>query len=138
MNPLTWTKAQWDAAGRHVLTLIGTAAPILIMLKVVSPEQIGTWTVWGTNLFAAVGALCLALAPIYAALRAAQTASPSNQIDQVAKNLAGSAQSQTDNALADPESRDKIIEAVANMPEVKNVKMKDPAVAEIIPSQKVI
>lgn len=130
MNPLDWTKAQWDAAGRHMLTLIGTAVPILIAFKIVTPDQASTWTVWATNVFGAVAGLALALAPIYAALRAAQTAAPDNQAKQAAKNLAA-------NVPISEGRRDDLIAAVANQPDVINVTMVSAAEAERIPSPKV-
>lgn len=129
MNPLVWTKAQWDAAGRHVLTLVGTATPILIYFNVISPAQAGEFTMHVGALFAAITGLFLALAPLYAAWRAAKSASPESQAAQTVSNL--------EKGVPMNEEKDKLIEAVANQPEVKSVKMVDSAKAATISSQKV-
>jgi hypothetical protein len=130
MNPLTWTKQQWDAAGRHMLTLIATATPILIIFKLGTAEEITTWTGHASAIFAAVAALCIALGPVYAAVRAAMSASPENQAKQAAKNL-------TENIPISEEKRDALIAAVANQPDVLNVTMMSAGEAARIPSNKV-
>jgi hypothetical protein len=130
MNPLLWTKPQWDAAGRHLLTFLGTIMPLLVLTGIIKPDQAGTWTAWITNLFGAVATLVLAIAPIYAAVRAAMTASPENQAVQTVKNLEA--------GIPLNGKRDQLIAAVAEQPDVAKVEMVNPNRAETILSDKVV
>ncbi len=130
MNPFTWNKAQWDAAGRHVLTALGTATPILIMLKVVTPEQADFWQNTVPVIFASVAGMFLAFGPIYALIMAARSARPDNQAAQTVKNL------KADVNLNG--KRDELIAAVADQPDVAEIVMRNNAKAQTIPSPKVV
>lgn len=129
MNPFTWNKAQWDAAGRHVLTAVTTATPILILLKVITPEQADFWQNTTPIIFASIAGVFLAIGPVYALIQAARSASPDNQAAQTVKNLEA--------GVPLNGKRDQIIAAVADQPDVKKVEMVDQAKAAEIPSAKV-
>lgn len=129
MNPFTWNKAQWDAAGRHVGTIFSTAAPILILLKVITPEQADFWQNTTPIIVASIGGMFLALFPIYTLIMAARSASPDNQAKQTVKNL----KEDTLNG-----ERDELIAAVADQTDVKEIIMKSPMKANQIPSEKVV
>lgn len=135
---LKWTKAQWDAAGRHVLTALGSALTMAVIMNLITAAQAGVLLEQATNFITALFGLIAVLGPIYAAWQAARSASPAAQVDEVAKNLGSGPVSQAANAIADPLSRDKIIQAVANMPEVKEVDLVDKSRANEIPSAKVV
>jgi hypothetical protein len=103
---LEWTKAQWDAFGRHIITAATSAFAALVLAGVLTPAQsveyLGHLTVIVTSLIA-IGSLLL---PIYAAFKAARSASPEHQAAQTVKNLEA--------GVPLNGKRDQLIEAVAN------------------------
>jgi hypothetical protein len=90
-----------------------------------------------TKVATGVAGLSAIILPVYTAWRAAHSASPGEQVKSVITQLSAPQITQAANAVADPHSRQNLIEAVAEMPEVKKVVPVDPAVAQAIPSPKV-
>lgn len=135
---LNWTKAQWEAFGRHVLTAVSSALAMAVALNLTTAAQAGELLAHATHFITALIGLIAIVGPLYAAIQASRSASPANQVDAVVKNLSATPAMQATDAAADPQSREKIIEAVAGMPEVKKVELKDPALAKEIPSAKVV
>jgi hypothetical protein len=119
-NPSTWNVPEWQAAGRHVLTAGGTIVATLVALHFLTQQQ-STDIVQNVNLIwdgavkvaTGIAGLAGVLAPIYAAVRAAHTASPAEQAKSVEHNLATSVGTQA--------SRLDLINAVAKMPEVRAI-----------------
>ena len=139
-----WTWQQYQAAGKHVLSYgagAATAAAVfgLISQKDASDIAENLNTVWDGVMQVAKGlaGLGAVLIPVYTALRAAHNASPKEQLNHVVNNLSAPQGTQLANAVADPEGRNKLINAVANMPEVKAV-VATPAVASATLSGKVV
>lgn len=126
---LKWTKAQWDAFGRHVLTAVGSALAVLVLTGAVSQTQAAEYLGHLTALVTSVIALVATVAPLYAAIRAAHTASPEKQAEATVQNL--------DSGAPLNGKKAELIAAVANQPEVKEIVMQDPVEAEGIPSMKV-
>lgn len=137
LNIFAWTRAQWDAAGRHLLNIAGTVGALLIALKVVAPamlasvtpETVTFWTGQGAIIFGALSAVFLALAPIYSMLQAAMSASPESQAEQTVKNL--------ESGVPLNGKKDQLIAAVADQPEVAKIDMVSKAKADEILSDKV-
>lgn len=126
----SWNKSQWDAFGRHILTAAGSAIAALVMAGVLTTENAAIYLGHLTVFVTAIVALASMLGPIYAAYRAADSASPTNQAIQTVKNL---------NAKTDLNGeKAKLIEAVAEQPEVARVVVADPVLANEIPSPKVV
>lgn len=144
-NPVNWNWAQLKAAGRHGLTYVAGGVSAAVALHLLSPTQ-GSEITSSLNLLAhgvgeiatAVGGIAAVVVPLYTSWRAAKSASPSEQVKSVVSNLSAPQLTQAANAVADPESRAKLIEAVAEMPEVKKIVPTDPALAAATPSPKVV
>lgn len=138
-----WTWTQYKAAGRHAASYVAGGVTVAVAFHFISPQQ-GTDITSNLNTIydglmqvsKGVAGLAAVLLPIYTAWRAAHSASPSEQIKSVAENLSAPPATQAANAVADPASRDTIIKAVANMPEVRGVVA--PERAAEIPSPKVV
>jgi hypothetical protein len=140
-NPTDWNWNQIDAAGRHVLTAGGSIIATLAATHFISgltPESAGEIAanvdhIWHGTVEVATGVVGLlsALAPIYSALKSASSASPSSQIKSVAATLSEPRTVQDLNAVADPQSRTVLIDAVSKMPEVRGVVA--PALADALP-----
>lgn len=145
LNPLKWNLDQWQAAGRNFGSYAAGGITVAVGLHIFDPAE-------GTNITnhiqqiiegvgkvaAGIAGLATTLYPIYSMWTAAKTASPSNQVETVVRNLAASPTTQASNAIDDPTSRNKIIAAVAEMPEVKKVVPQNPDLALAIPSSKVV
>lgn len=149
------TKAQVDAATRHAVSIAGTAIVIFgLQAKGVNVDQVKAGIEALGNTVNTIVVLLAALAPIYAATRASQSASPTNQIAQVqqlatgpASDVAADAQKaivQATSAIAQdptiPGSRDAkvaLLDATAALPEVVgDIKVADPTLAmETVSSQ---
>lgn len=145
LNPLQWNWTQFKAAGRHVLSYAAGGVSVAVTLHFLSPTQgadisanIDLVTEGLTKIIAGLSGLAAVIAPIYTTFKAAHSASPSSQVNEVVHNLSAPQITQAANAVADPGSRQKLIEAVAEMPEVQKVVPVDPAVAAAIPSPKVV
>jgi len=145
LNPLNWNWQQAQAAGKHVASYAAGAVTVAAAWGLVSSAQSQDLTVnlqliftGAENLAKGIAGLAAVLVPIYTAFKSAHNASPAQQVEHVVAQLAAPQASQTANAIADPTSRAKIIEAVAEMPEVKKVVPVDPALANAIPSMKVV
>ncbi len=138
-NPSTWNWNQIDAAGRHVLntgcTIIATLAATHFISgltpQAASDIAANVNQIWHgvTEVATGIVGLITACAPIYTALKSASKASPSAQIKSVADTLSQPKAVQDINAVADPQSRTQLIDAVAKMPEVKGIIAPAPAVA---------
>ena len=135
--PKNWTWDQWKAFGRHVLTYMSGIVSGAMVIGIISNAD-------GTKLIAAIsdlaegaGKVATALAtiigimvPIYTSLRASKSAAPDSQVKAAAKVL--------ELGLPVNGAKDKIINAVADQPEVKKVELQDPAKADTLPSNKVV
>ncbi len=144
LNPMQWTWPQLQAAGKHVASYAAGGVSVFVALHFISPpqgleatESINSIVDGVTQIAKGVAGLAAILVPVYTSWRAAHNASPAQQVEHVVAQLNASPGTQAANALADPTSRQKIIEAVAEMPEVKKVVPVDPALASAIPSPKV-
>lgn len=143
-NPANWNWAQLKAAGRHGLTYVAGAVSAAVALHILSPSQ-GSDITGSLNLLAhgigeiatAVTGLAAVVVPLYTSWRAAKSASPSEQVKSVVSNLSAPQITQAANAVADPTSRTKLIEAVADMAEVEKIVPVDPALAMATASPKV-
>jgi hypothetical protein len=146
-NPANWNWNQIDAAGRHVLntgcTVVATLAAthFITGLTPQSAADIATNVnqIWHGVVEVATGVVGLltAAAPIYTALKSAASASPSSQIKSVAATLAEPKAVQDANAAVDPTSRTLLVNAVAQMPEVKAI-VATPIIAQQTTSDKVV
>lgn len=143
-NPTTWNWSQYKAAGKHVVSYAAGGVTVAVAFHFLSPAQgqdisqnIGLITDGATKIATGIAGLIAILAPIYNALRAANNSSPSAQITSVVQNLSAPQITQAANAVADPASRTKLIEAVADMPEVKKIVPNDPTIATSTLSPKV-
>jgi len=127
-NPANWNVAEQQAAGRHVLSYIAGGVTVAAAWGLISTHDASGITdnvtmIWEgiEQVLKGVAGLCAILVPIYTSLRAAHTASPSEQVKAVVKNLSAPEITQAANAVADPTSRAKLINAVADMPEVRAI-----------------
>lgn len=144
LNPLAWNWNQWKASGKHIASYAAGGVSMAVALHFISPSQGGDLTQNISlisdglmNVAKGVAGLAGILIPVYTAFRAAHNASPSSQVSSVVESLSAPRTTQAANAVADPASRTKLIEAVAEMPEVKKIIPVDPAIAAAIPSPKV-
>lgn len=144
-NPIKWTPQQWQAAGKHLLSYSAGGVSIAVAWHFISPGQgtdissnINDVVEGTTQLLKGLAGLLATGAAIYSGLKSAQRASPASQVESVVNSLAGPVSQQVANAIADPTSRDKLIAAVADMPEVMKIVPVDPQKAEEIPSAKVV
>jgi len=144
LNPLNWNWTQSKAAGRNFASYVAGGVTMLIALHYLSPgpnenlgDDINIITNALTKVATAIAGIAAILLPVYTAWKAAYSSSPSEQVKNVITNLSASDITQAANAVADPNSRKNLIEAVAEMPEVKKVVPVDPAVANSIVSPKV-
>lgn len=135
-----WNLSQYQAAGRHIASYAAGGITALIAFHIITPgqgqeitENIGLISDGLTKLVAGIGGLITTFVSIRAAFIAAKSASPSEQVKAVVENLSAPQITQAANAVADPSSRNKIIEAVAAMPEVKTI-ITSPEVAHATPS----
>lgn len=143
-NPVNWNWTQYKAAGRNVASYAAGGVTVAVAFHFLTPAQGGDVT-QNLNLIAdgvvkiatGIGGLVAVLTPVYTAIKAARNASPSAQVTSVVANLSAPQITQAANAVADPTSRSKLIEAVADMPEVKKIIPVDPALALATVSPKV-
>jgi len=131
-----WNWNQYKSVGRHVITGVGCVTATLVAVHFISPAQqtdiinnVSTIYDGVVKVVTGIAGLIGVLAPIYAALKSKDAASPASQVNSVVKNLSAPEITQAANAVADPGSRAKLIEAVADMPEVKKIIPADPALA---------
>jgi hypothetical protein len=139
---LNWN--QYKAAGRNVASYAAGGVTVAVFFGWLSAKD-GTSITQDINLITTgmgqvlegIAGLIAVLTPIYTMWRASIAASPSTQVKEVVKNLSASQITQAANEVADPGSRAKLIEAVADMPEVKRIVSASPQVARSISSEKV-
>lgn len=148
------TKAQVDAASRHAITAAGVAVTIFgLQAKGVSMEQV-------TSLINSLGStintlvqLLGAAAVVYGGIKAANSASPSNQIANTAAIAADPTQPQSVQAQAalvnataaiasnnvpkSEEAKQTLIAATIALPEVQTI-VTDKATAAAAPSESVV
>lgn len=144
LNPLNWNRNQWQAFGKHMASAGAGAAGLAVTWSIIQP-QTGTDITGNINdvvdgltqAFKGLAALATAAMLAYTSLKSVAKSSPSSQIQSVVDNLSAPQITQAANAVADPGSRIKLIEAVAEMPEVKKIVPVSEAVALAIPSEKV-
>jgi len=126
------TKAQIDAASRHAITAAGVAVTIFgLQAKGISMENV---TVLINSLGSTVNTLVQLVAAagvFYGAVRAANSASPTNQIASV-KAIATDAGSPVSD-----EAKKTLIAATVSLDEVQGI-VADPATAHSIPSPAVM
>lgn len=127
-NVTKWQRNQWEAAGRQAGTfasgLVTAAVAMHFIPQVVGGEVISSIqdiTEGATQLAKGIAGLTAAYFTIRNTLKSATKASPSEQVKSVVTNLSSSQITQAANAVADPTSRDKLIVAVSQMPEVRAV-----------------
>jgi hypothetical protein len=147
LNPLTWNWNEQKAAGRHVLNTAGSVLATLAAVHLftgLTPDVAASVTdnlntIYDSviKIVTAVGGIAAALAPVYAALTAKKSAEPAEQVKSVVASLSAPAITQAANAVADPASRNKLISAVAEMPEVRAIVAPE-AVAQATDSNKVV
>lgn len=137
---MKWTMDwnSWKAAGRHGLTMLGTATAMGVYFGVINQDQASDITGNITSIFdsvekiatsaVAIGAL---LAPIYASFFAARAASPESQQASVA--------SRSDRVVVaiDPTKAAESTERLALVPEAKAV-ITSPVMANSTPNLKVV
>lgn len=126
---LSWTKAQWDAFGRHILTAVTSAFAALVLAGVLTSDKAAEYIGHISVLVSSVAGIAVLVGPIYAAWRSARSASPEKQAEQTIANLKA-------NVPINGE-KDKLIAAVAEQPDVRKVVMRNPAKADEIDSSKV-
>ena len=144
LDPRNWNMTQAAAAGKHLLSFVAGAVAFATASHFISAEQAGGITqnindiVDGltTAVKGAVGLLSI-LTVIYTGLKSASNASPEAQINNVVRNLSAPQITQIANAVADPAGRNKLINAVAQMPEVRAIVTPE-AVANATYSPKVV
>lgn len=143
-NIKNWTWPEYQAAGKHVLSYAAGATTVAVAFHFITPKDAtdiadNLNTIWNGAMQVAKGVAGLGavLIPIYTTLKAAFNASPSQQVKRVVDNLSAPPSSQAADAIADPESRKDLINAVSKMPEVKGI-VADERVAEETPSPKVV
>lgn len=126
------TKAQVDAATRHAISIAGTAIVIFgLQAKGVSVEQVtAAINALGSGINSIVLVLA-ALAPIYAGLRASQSASPTNQVAQVQAIANDPTQPAAQGA------KQALIAATISLPEVQTI-VADKETAAAAPSESVV
>lgn len=126
----SWTKAQWEAFGRHIITALAATVAPLVAVNLVKAEDAAALVSSATALITALVGLASIVVPIVSGIYASKSAAPENQAKQTIANLNA--------GVPLNGKRDQLIEAVANQPDVKAVEMKDPLKAEAISSNKVI
>ena len=136
-NPTKWNWDQWKASGRHILTAITSVIATAVFFGLITSDQAATI---GENItviaestakiFIAIGGIAAAVTPIYSAIRASRAASPEKQAEATVRNIAAA-------DVAEKE-KEKVIEAVAELPEIKQIVTKSPDLADAIPSEKVV
>lgn len=126
---LNWTKAQWEAFGRHVITALSSAVAVLVMIKVVKADDAAAIISSSTQLITALVGLATLVVPIVSGIYASKSAAPENQAAQTVKNL--------QEGVPLNGKKDQLINAIAEQPDVKKVEMQDPAKAAELPSNKV-
>ena len=117
LNVLNWNWNEKAAAGRHVLSYVAGGVTVLVGWHFIAPDQgvaitDNLTTIWDgvIKVGTGVAGLVATLVPIYTALQAKHSASPASQANSVSANLP-----------TDAASRTKIINAVAEMPEVRAI-----------------
>jgi hypothetical protein len=144
LNVLNWNWDEKAAAGRNVLSYVAGGVTMLVGWHFIAPDQGSAitdnlTTIWDgvVKIGTGVAGLAAALTPIYTALVAKHSASPSSQVKSVVANLGAPHSEQAANALADPLSRNALINAVSEMPEVRAI-VAPKAVVDATPSPKVV
>lgn len=127
---LNWTKAQWEAFGRHIITMLASVFATLVFMNVIKAEDAAQIMSSATQLITALAGLAAVVVPVISGIWASRSASPERQVAQTVANL-------TSGAPLSGEKKKKLIEALAEQPEIKKVVVADPELAEIIPSEKV-
>lgn len=144
LNVLNWNWNEKAAAGRHVLSYVAGGISFAVGWHFLSPTDAtgiteNLNTIWDgiVKVGTGVAGLAATLTPIYTALMAKKSAEPASQIKNVVANLSAPQATQAVNAIVDPEGRNKLISAVAEMKEVRGIVMPE-SVARSIDSTKVV
>lgn len=123
-----WTMDQYNAAAKVALGYVGGAVSVGAAWGVVSQAD-ATGIVSNLNLIvhglgevaAGVAGLVATGGAIYTGWRGIIKSSPNEQIKSVVTNLEAPKVVQTVQAIEDPTARNKLINAVGEMPEVKKI-----------------
>lgn len=126
MFNMTWS--EWAAGGKHVVSYAAGAATVAAAWGLISQGD-STSIVQNLNLLmhglgevvTAVTMLATTAASIWAGLKAIRNSSPESQMKSVVTNLTEQQVAKAAGAVDDPAGRKKLISAVADMPEVKQV-----------------
>lgn len=136
LAPQNWTWDQWKAFGRHVGTYLGGIITGLVTLHLITGadgatllQAIRDITDGTSKIVAGVVAIIGVVGPLYTSLRSSRSAAPDSQVKSAAKVLEA--------GLPINGAKDKIINAVADQPEVKKVELVDKVQAAALPSDKV-
>jgi hypothetical protein len=125
---VNWNNAQLAVIGQHVASFAAGGVAIAVALHFVSEAQGGMITeslnsIWDgvIQISKGVAGLAAVATSVYTTLKATNSASPASQIRSVVTNLSASDVTQAANSVADPAGRNKLISAVASMPEVRGI-----------------
>lgn len=128
LNILNWNWTEKTAAGRHVISYVAGGITVLVGWHLLSPQDASSIadnlnTTWDgmVKVGSGISGLVATGLSIRAALTAKKSAEPASQIKAVVTNLSAPQVAQVANAVADPEGRNKLISAVAEMPEVRAI-----------------
>lgn len=138
---IDWDWGQYKAAGRNVASYAAGGVTVALAWGLVSAndasqlqEGISTIASGAEQMAKGIGMVAGVLVPMYTAWRAAHSASPKAQAKAVVDNLADPHAPQ---AIASTDDRNKLINAVSMMPEVKQI-VATTDVALSTPSAKVV
>lgn len=140
----SWTWTEYKAVGRHAGNSVASAAVGAAAMGLLSQtdangivEGIREITSGVDHIVAGVTLLLGPFVPMYMAWRAKKTASPTEQTAAVVATLEAAKTSPAIATRLEIEDRNKLISAVGDMPEVKNI-IADAAVAANTESPKVV
>jgi hypothetical protein len=126
------TKAQVDAASRHAITAVGVAVTIFgLQAKGVSMEQVTALINSLGNTVNTLVQVAAAAGVLYGGIKAANSASPTSQIANVAQMAQDPAQPHAQ------EAKQTLIAATIALPEVQTI-VTDKATAAAAPSESVV
>jgi hypothetical protein len=143
LNPTKWTRDQWNAAGKHVLSAAGGGVAVAVVLHAISPTDASAITdglnsiAHGlTDVIKGIAGILGVLAPIYAAWRSAHNASPQNQVARATEVIVEASKPGTAPVI-DTKAKNEMIDAVSNLPGVVGV-VAAPSIAKATPSDRVV
>jgi hypothetical protein len=127
---------QVAVVGRYAATLGSGIVGTLVAVNVLSPHDAADINTnfdlivhGGGEVIKGVAGLAAVIAPIYATWKGVHLASASAQVKSVVTAITAPPATQAANALAAPESRNELIDAVSKMPEVRAIIAAPPVAA---------